>query len=190
MKKRLLIICVCILGGVMIMQSCKKEEDDDDMMTTTPTLYDRVGGTAMVDDPANPGTMIEQGRLTLRSVVDSSIFVIAADPNMTPFFGTLLTEVGAGDLSGLTILSKNLTDFLCSATGATNTDYLYTGLSMADAHDPDVNSRMGMKAGDGDFDNFIADVAVGLGQNGVTDAQLISDLVDLLETTRADIVQM
>lgn len=144
----------------------------------------------MVADPANPGTMIEQGRLTLRSVVDSSIFVIAADPNMTAFFPVLLGEVGVGNLSGFAELSDNLTDFLCDATGSTNPDYAYIGLSMSDAHDPAVNTRMGMKATDSDFDNFIGDVAVGLGQNGVTDAVLIGDLVELLETTRADIVQL
>lgn len=188
MKKNLILFAF-ISGAVLFFSSCKKEDEPMDP-TPTPSLYDRVGGTTLVDDPANPGTQIETGRLTLRSVVDSSIFVIAADPEMTAFFGVLLTEVGAGDLSGLTMLSDNLTDFLCSATGSTNPDYAYTGMSMLDAHDPATNSRMGMKADDGDFDAFIGDVAVGLDQNGVTDADLIGDLVELLETTRADIVQM
>lgn len=187
--KRNLIFIATISTVLIFFSSCKKEDEMIDP-TPTPSLYDRVGGTTMVDDPANPGTQIEQGRLTLRSVVDSSIFVIAADPEMTPFFGALLTEVGAGDLSGLTILSDHLTDFLCSATGSTNPDYAYTGMSMADAHDPATNSRMGMKADDSDFDAFIGDVAIGLDQNGVTDAVLIADLVALLETTRADIVQL
>jgi len=187
MKKYFAIIWVA--AAAVSFTACQKEDDQPEPTPVT-SLYSRVGGTTMVDDPANPGTMIEQGRLTLRSVVDSSIFVIAADPSMTPFFGALLAEVGAGDLSGLTILSKNFTDFLCTATGATNPDYQYGGLSMVDAHNPDTNDRMSMKAGDADFDQFIADIAIGLSQNGVTDAELINDLVELLETTRGDIVQM
>jgi hypothetical protein len=174
---------------MMIFVSCKEDEQPTPE-PPTPTLYSRVGGTTMVDDPANPGTMIEQGRLTLRSVVDSSIFVIAADPEMTAFFPVLLGEVGGGDLSGFVMLSENFTDFLCSATGATNPDYAYIGLNMVDAHDPATNSRMGMAATDADFDAFIGDIAIGLSQNGVTDTELINDLVELLETTRADIVQM
>lgn len=188
MKKNLILFAV-YSSAIIFFSSCKKEDEMPDP-NPTPSLYERVGGTTMVDDPANPGTQIEQGRLTLRSVVDSSIFVIAADPEMTPFFGVLLSEVGAGNLSGFTMLSDHLTDFLCSATGATNPDYAYTGMNMVDAHNPATNSRMGMKADDGDFDAFIGDVAVGLDQNGVTDAVLIADLVTLLETTRADIVQL
>jgi len=188
MKKHLVIL-FCISATLVIYSSCKK---DDDMITSPPTvtLYDRVGGTTMVSDPAVPGTMIEQGRLTLRSVVDSSIFVIAADPAMSAFFPVLLGEVGSGDFSGFNALSDNLTDFLCSATGSTNSSYAYTGLSMTDAHNPATNDRMGMKASDSDFDAFIGDVAVGLSQNGVTDTALINDLVALLETTRADVVQL
>lgn len=187
MKKNLIIV-FAIAAGATMYTSCKEYNEPDP--EPTPSLYDRVGGTTMVDDPADPGNMIEQGRLTLRSVVDSSIFVIAADPEMTAFFPVLLGEVGSGDFSGVVALSDNLTDFLCAATGSTNPDYAYTGLSMHDAHDPAINDRMGMKADDGDFDAFIGDVAVGLAQNGVTDTDLINDLVELLETTRADVVQL
>ncbi len=187
MKKYIAFLSIAAI--TLVMYSCKEDEEMPDPTPTT-SLYDRVGGSTMVDDPANPGMMIEQGRLTLRSVVDSSIFVIAADPEMTPFFGTLLSEVGTGDVSGLTILSDNFTDFLCAATGCTNPDYAYGGLSMSDAHNTATNDRMGSLADDGDFDQFIADIAVGLSQNGVTDVELIADLVALLETTRADIVQL
>ena len=186
-RDRLLILS---FGAIVTFSSSCKEDEQPDPTPADPTLYQRVGGTTMVDDPANPGTQIEQGRLTLRSVVDSSIFVIAADPSMAAFFPVLLGEVGTGDLSGFTALSDNFTDFLCSATGSTNPDYAYIGLSMEDAHEPAVNSRMGMAATDADFDAFIGDIAVGLSQNGVTDTDLINDLVELLETTRADIVQL
>jgi len=189
MFKNKLFLLLPIFAASVFFISCK-EEDTPDPNLTTPTLYSRVGGTTLVADPIAPGTMIEAGRLTLRSVVDSSIFVIAADPTMAAFFPVLLGEVGVGDLSGLGMLSDNLTDFLCSATGSTNPDYAYIGLNMIDAHDPSTNGRMGMAATDADFDAFIADIAIGLSQNGVTDADLINDLVELLETTRADIVQM
>ena len=166
--------------------SCKEEEDE--MEKPTPTLYDRVGGTTMVSDPANSGDMIQQGRLTLRSVVDSAIFVIAADSDLQPYFTTLLGEVGNGDLSGFAALSTNLTDFFVVATseGKVGT---YTGLNMKDAHDPAVNSRMDGKADNDAMDAFIADVGISLGQNGVTDQELINDLVALLETVRGDVVQ-
>ncbi|MBL7999463.1 MAG: group 1 truncated hemoglobin [Candidatus Kapabacteria bacterium] len=176
------------LGFALAIGACKKEET-----TVTPTpasLYDRVGGTAMVNDMSNPGTMIEKGRLTLRSVVDSSIFVIAADPKMQPYFPTLLGEVTKGDLTGFAKLSKNFTDFMCVATGSKN--YTYGGLNMKAAHDPAINKRIPMKISNADFDAFVGDIGTGLAKNGVTsanNAQLVTDLVALLNTTRADIVQ-
>ncbi|MBK7441088.1 MAG: group 1 truncated hemoglobin [Chitinophagales bacterium] len=189
MIKNKMYLVVLAMAATLFYTSCKEDETPDPT-PVTPSLYTRVGGTTLVDDPAAPGTMIEAGRLTLRSVVDSSIFVIAADPEMAAFFPVLLGEVTGGDFSGFVALSDNFTDFLCSATGSTNPDYAYIGLSMTAAHDPGTNSRMGMAATDADFDAFIGDIAIGLSQNGVTDTELINDLVELLETTRADIVQM
>jgi len=169
--------------------SCKK---DDDKTNPTPTLYERVGGTTMVADPKNSGTMIEKGRLTLRSVVDSSILVIASDPAMTKYFPVLFAELGAGNTSGFTALSENFTDFMCAATAAKNTAFAYNGKSMKDAHDPAKNSRMTGKVTAADFDKFVGDIGTGLAQNGVTttnNAQLVADLVALLNTTKTDIVQ-
>ena len=60
---------------------------------------------------------------------------------------------------------------------------------MKDAHNPATNPRMGTKAAEADFDNFIGDVGKSLGKNGVTDAALIGDLVALLNTTKADVIQ-
>jgi hypothetical protein len=169
--------------------SCKKDEDKTN---PTPTLYERVGGTTMVADPKNSGTMIEKGRLTLRSVVDSSILVIASDPAMTKYFPVLFAELGAGNTSGFTALSENFTDFMCAATAAKNTAFAYNGKSMKDAHDPAKNSRMTGKVTAADFDKFVGDIGTGLAQNGVTttnNAQLVADLVALLNTTKTDIVQ-
>ncbi|WP_291722087.1 hypothetical protein [Bernardetia sp.] len=169
------------------MSSCNNDDDDDDNETETPTLYDRVGGTTMVTDPVSGG-QIQQGRLTLRAVVDSAIFVIAADPELQPYFAVLLAEVGNNDLSGFSALSNSLTDFFVVATSE-NTVGNYTGLDMVSAHDPAQNPRMALKADNAAMDAFIADVGVSLGKNGVTDQELINDLVALLETLRDPIVQ-
>ena len=40
-------------------QSCKKSSSS----STPMTLYDSLGGSAMVNDPANPGTNVEKGYL-------------------------------------------------------------------------------------------------------------------------------
>ncbi|WBM75791.1 group 1 truncated hemoglobin [Saprospira grandis] len=175
-----------VLALALFMGSCK-EDDTDDNTNDEPTLYERVGGTTMVADPNNSSQMIEQGYLTLRSVVDSAIFVIAADTVMAPYFQVLLTEVGNGDLSGVTALSASLTNFMAVATGAEN--FSYNGRDMVTAHDPAQYNRMGLAADDAAYDAFIADVGTALGQNGVTDTALINDLVALLETLRSDIVQ-
>ena len=178
MKKYL----VLLLFGALTFTACDKDDTP-----TEPTLYERLGGAQMVNDPANSGQQIEQGYLALRSVVDSAIFVIAADTSLQPFFHTLLMEVGNGNLTGFTALSQNLTVFFAAATGSKN--HTYTGLDMAAAHDPAQNSRMAMKADNADFDQFVTDVGVALGQNGVSDTELINDLVALLETLRGDVVQ-
>jgi hypothetical protein len=175
---------LAILVFSFVLVSCDDENEDD---MTEVSLYSRLGGTEMVDDPANPGTMIETGYLNLRSVVDSAIFVIAADPVLQPYFQSLLTEVGNGNLTGFSALSMSLTNFFAVATGAEN--YSYNGLNMVAAHDPTQNPRMNGRSDDAAFDAFVADVGTSLGQNGVTNQELINDLVALLETLREDVVQ-
>jgi hypothetical protein len=167
------------------MGACSKSSSSTP--TPTSTLYDSLGGTAMVADPANAGAMIEQGRLGIRSVLDSTIFVIAGDPNINGFFKVLLAEVTAGNYSGYTALSNNLTDFVCVASGAK--DFSYGGKSMTDAHNPATNSRMNGKAGSDDFDSFVADLVVGAKKNGLS-SQLIGQVGALVETLRSQVVQM
>lgn len=177
-----------VVLGIVVAVSCKK---DDNTTTPTPTpvtmtLYDSLGGTTMVADPSASGKMIEKGRLGIRSVVDSTIFVIAADPKLNGFFPVLLAEVTAGNLSGFQALSTNLTDFFCVATGAKN--FTYKGMNMKDAHDPAKNSRMNGKAGGADFDQFVVDLVAGAKKVGLSD-QLIGQVGMVVETTRGDIVQ-
>lgn len=178
-----LLLLAGIFGTGLFLTSCKK---DSDKTETTETLYDSLGGSTMVNDPANPGTMIQQGRLGIRSVVDSTIFVIAADTAINGFFQALLAEVTAGNTSGFEVLSKNLTDFACLGTGATS--YTYGGKSMTAAHDPAQNSRMNGKAANDDFDAFVADLVKGAKKNGLSD-QLIGRVGALVETLRTQVVQ-
>ena len=119
-------------------------------------------------------------------MVDSTIFVIAGDAELQPYFTTLLGEVGNGDLSGFAALSENLTDFFCEAAGSENDTY--TGMNMVDAHDPAKNSRMEMKADDAAYDAFVADVVTGAQQNDVPN-DIIQEVGELLETLRGDVVQ-
>lgn len=170
---------------VVINQACNKD-DDDDNPTTTLTLYDSLGGTQMVQDPSDATKMIEKGRLGIRSVVDSTIFVIAADPQLNSFFPVLLSEVTSGNMSGFMALEKNLTDFFSMATGAKN--FTYTGKNMIDAHDPSKNPRMSAKASNANFDRFIEDLVVGAQKNNLP-SYLITRVGQVTETTRSQVVQ-
>jgi hypothetical protein len=198
MKKQLILAAICLTTASIFYTSCKKKDTTTTptpVVTTPagPTLYSRVGGTVTVQDPkAAAGVMIETGRLTLRSVVDSAIYVIAADNQINSYFHVLLTEVGAGNTTGFSALSENFTDFLCTATGSTNPAYQYGGKSMKDGHNPMYNSRIANTVDAADFTQFVNDIGTALAKNGVNstnNASLVNDLVALLNTTKADIVQ-
>lgn len=183
MKTRTNQLMVAIVAMGLVMTACRKEKNDN---TGEVTLYSKLGGTTMVADPRNPGQMIEQGRLNLRSVVDSSIFVIAATPDLQPYFAPLLAEVTSGNTTGLAMLSKSLTDFFVVATGSTTGTY--NGLNMRDAHDPARNPRMALKADNKSYDDFINAVVAGAQQNNVP-MPLIQEVGALIETLRTTIVQ-
>ena len=137
-------------------------------------------------DPANSGAKIEAGRLAVRSVVDSAIFVIAGDDSINSYFTVLLGEVGSGNTSGFSALSKNLTDFICVNIGAK--DFTYTGKSMTDAHNPATNSRISKKVDSGDFGEFINDVVIAAQKNHVP-SNLINSLGGVLVSVEAQVVQ-
>ena len=183
MKKPILMFMLAASSVIIIASSCDKNNDSN---PTTLTLYDSLGGTAMVADPANSGQMIEAGRLGIRSVVDSTIFVIAADTKINNYFSVLLSEVAVNDLSGFQELSKNLTDFFCVATGAKN--FTYSGLNMTEAHDPATNPRISEKVADDDFDQFINDLGTGATQNALPD-YLISRVAEVASSVRGAVVQ-
>ena len=189
MKKLIILSGFAVLGcSALLFQSCSKSSVANSMTNTSkPTLYDSLGGTALVADPANPGMQIEQGRLGIRSVLDSTIFVIAADTAINGNFAVLLNEVTMGNLSGYTALTNNLTDFVCVATGAK--DFTYGGKNMVDAHNPATNSRMTGKAANSDFDAFVNDLVTGAKKNNLP-ANLINSVGALVETLRSQVVQM
>jgi hypothetical protein len=184
MKKLAFLSGIVVLGmTVLSVGSCSKSSST----AAKPTLYDSLCGSAMVTDPANPSVKIETGRLGIRSVIDSTIFVIAGDSKINGHFTVLLQEVTMGNTSGFSALSKNLTDFVAVATGAK--DYTYGGKSMVAAHDPAQNSRMNGKATSADFDAFVVDLVAGANKNHLP-SNLINSVGALVETLRSQVVQM
>ena len=177
-------------------QSCKKSST----ATVAPTLYDTLGGlvtgttkagegAALVNDPANPGTQIEAGKLAIRGVVDSAIFIIAAD-TINSFFTVLLTELGAHNTSGLTALEGNLTNFFSYGTGAPQTGssaVLYTGLSMSNAHNPNVNTRISHVVNANAYTSFTNDVVLAAQKNGVPN-NIIGSLGKIIVSLQPSIV--
>jgi hypothetical protein len=170
------------------------DDDDANNTVTEQTLYDKLGGTTMVTDPNDPNKMIEQGRLSYRSVVDSTIVLIVSDViaeeegNLGAHFAPILAEVSAGNDTNVAVLSDNLTDFFSANTGGGDTN-TYNGLNMVAAHDPEQNPRMGAKADNGDYDKFVGYVGQAAALNGVTDTEIINEVVEVLESIREPIVQ-
>jgi hypothetical protein len=183
-KTTAVVASILMIGGVLVVnQSCSKKSS-----STPPamTLYDSLGGTAKVADPANPGQTIEKGYLGIRTVVDSAIFIIAADTAINGYFQVLISEVTSGNTSGYQKLSKNLSDFVAVATGAK--DYTYSGLNMHDAHNHSGNPRITGTVASDDFDEFVKDVAASATKNGLPD-YLIARLGALLYTVESQVVQ-
>ncbi|ASU34906.1 globin family protein [Mucilaginibacter xinganensis] len=179
-----LFLAAAALVSVLAIESCSNKSNN--VTPVKATLYDSLGGTALVADPAKPGTMIETGRLGIRSVIDSTIFVIAGDSRINGHFTVLLAEVTKGDLSGFSELSDNLTTFVAVATGAK--DYKYQGMDMVAAHDPAQNNRMNGKASSADFDAFVDDVVKGANKNKLP-ANLIGSLGKIIVSLKSQVVQ-
>jgi hypothetical protein len=184
-------LCALVIGSTTLF-SCNK--DNNDPAPATPSLYTRLGGTTKVVDPRNPNQMIEKGRLSYRSVVDTTITLIVKDivannpGNFSAHFAPLVGEVSAGNNTNVAVLSKNLTDFFSANTGGASTN-TYSGDSMTDAHNPTKNPRMGVKSTNLNYDKFIGYVGSAAGKNGVTDQAIINDVVAVLESLRTQVVQ-
>ncbi|MBZ4035704.1 hypothetical protein K6T82_13070 [Flavobacterium sp. 17A] len=170
--------------------------NDDDKPVEKATIYERLGGSAMVSDPDNSGQMIEKGRLSFRKVVNSTIGLIVADiqsnasGNLQAHFAPLLAETGNTQATNIAKLSDNLTDFFSFNTGGTNAVNTYSGLNMVAAHDPAKNPRMGTKASSADYTKFEGYVGAAANKNGVaSNTELYTDIVAVLESLRTPIVQ-
>jgi hypothetical protein len=199
MKKLILISMALALGAMLTLstQSCKKNNT-----TANPTLYDTIGGlvtgttavgsgSTLVNDPVNPGQKIEAGKLALRGVVDSAIFIIAAD-TINTFFTVLLTELSSSPpvTSGFTELEGNLTNFFAYGTGAPQSGssaVLYTGLSMSNAHNPAVNPRISHPVNVNAYASFTNDVVAAAVKNHVP-ANVIGSLGKIIASLETSIV--
>ncbi len=189
------------IGALLIASAAFTSCREDDAVVITPepvkpSIYARLGGTTLVADPDNAGQMIEQGRLSFRKVINSTIGLIAADAgsnasgNLGAHFAPLLTEVGAGNTTGLAELSDDLTDFFSFNTGGTNPVNTYSGGNMVAVHNPATNPRMGVKSTNADFTKFEGYVGAAANMNGVaSNTELYTDIVAVLESLRAPIVQ-
>jgi len=193
MKKFSKITLSVLLVASATLTSCN---NDDDSPMVKASIYDRLGGTTMVADPDNSGQMIEQGRLSFRKVVNSTIGLIVADVqsnaagNLQAHFAPLLAETGSTQATNIAKLSDNLTDFFSFNTGGTNAVNTYSGLNMVAAHDPAINSRMGTKASSADYTKFEGYVGAAANANGVaSNTELYTDIVAVLESLRTPIVQ-
>lgn len=186
MKNLIIVSIIALAFSSAIFESCKKSNSP---AVTRSTLYDSLGGTAMVSDPQNSGAKIEAGRLLIRNIIDSTIFVIAGDTAINGHFTTLLSEVTSGNLTGFNALSKNLTDFVSVNTGAK--DYTYGGKTMVAAHDPAQNPRMGGgKADNSDFNAFEVDLFSGANKAGVpSSTPALISVGKLVESLRSQVVQ-
>ena len=183
-KTAALVLSIGLAAVTLLTFSCSKKNNNP--APAKMTLYDSLGGTAMVADPANPGQMVEKGYLGIRTIVDSAAFIIAGDAQINDYFMVLISELQSGNTSGFQKLSTNLSTFIAVAAGAKN--FTYTGLSMTAAHDHSTNPRISMKVDSADFDEFIKDVAASATKNGLS-AQLLGQVGTLLYTVEGQVVQ-
>ncbi|PKB16647.1 hypothetical protein [Flavobacterium sp. 5] len=189
-------LSVLIVASATLTSCSNNDDEATPMPVAKATIYERLGGTKMVTDPDNPGMMIEQGRLSYRKVVNSTIGLIVADiqsnaaGNLQAHFAPLLAETGDTQATNIAKLSDNLTDFFSFNTGGTNAVNTYSGLSMVAAHNPATNARMGTKASNADYTKFEGYVGAAANANGVaSNTELYTDVVAVLESLRTPIVQ-
>lgn len=161
--------------GVM-MNSCKKSKTNG--ATGTPTLYDTLGGKTPVVDPEDTSLMIEQGYLTIRTIVDTTMFTFASDPLIDTFFNVLRSDDAAGNSSEYISLSTAMSHFIAMAAGSV--DSVYTGPDMYAAHRHATDSNMpNIPLPDSVFNEFVYD----LGQSAINyglSAQVVSQFGSML----------
>src|ERR1700683_640569 len=178
-----------LIGGVLSMAvmlltpSCHKSNGPG----LGHTFYDSLGGTVLVTDPANDGQTVEQGYLTIRTIVDTALLIIQADSLINSYFTIMVTEDTLHTwATEYDKLSLNISNFLAVAAGAK--DYTYTGLSIPAAHNPDSNAYIFTPVKSADFDEFAYDLGQSALDYGLSN-QLISQLGTLLYRYEGQVVQ-
>jgi hypothetical protein len=187
-RKTVLAVTISIGGALLILitliPSCHKSNGSGGGQT----FYDSLGGTVLVTDPANYGQTVEQGYLTIRTIVDTALLIIQADTLINSYFTIMVNEdtlhTSATEYDKL---SLNITNFLAVAAGAK--DYTYTGLSMLAAHDTASNAYILTPVDSAAFNEFAYDV----GQSALVyyglSNQLVSQLGTLLYRYEGQVVQ-
>ncbi len=166
--------------------SCKKSKTTAG--SGKPTLYDTLGGATLVVDPLDTANMIEQGYLTIRTIVDTTMFTFASDPLIDTFFIVLRTDDSEGNPSEFETLSKGITNFIATAAGCTDTAYTYKGPDLYAAHNPDSNSKIPLSVTDTAFNQFVLDIAQSALRYGLS-AQVVSQIGGLLYKYEGQVVQ-
>jgi hypothetical protein len=195
-SKASFLVMATLLSGITLltMYSCNKKKNG----TGGHTLYDSIGGAVLVPDPADSGQVVQQGWLNIRTMADSAVRIMLADSFPIPgdtlrtisgFFTVLQTELSNGDTTGYKALTLNLAKYFATATGCTDTAYLYAGKNMHDAHDTATNPRMTGKVDSADFNRFVYDIAQSATVYGHLSNQLISRLGVLLYSVEGQVVQ-
>jgi hypothetical protein len=183
-KALLLIMILAAVTMGVVMNSCKKSKTS--AATGAPTLYDTLGGKTAVVDPEDTSYMIEQGYLTIRTIVDTTMFTFASDPLLEPFFTVLHTDDSLGNSSEYISLSTAMTHFIAMAAGSA--DSIYTGPDMYAAHHHDSNSNMpDIPLPDSVFNQFVYDLSQSAINLGLS-AQVVSQFGSMLYKYEGQIV--
>jgi hypothetical protein len=177
------VIVIAAMALMFWVASCHKSSSS----SAGRTLYDSVGGTVMVTDPSNFGQQVQQGYLTIRTIVDSALMIIQTDTLINGYFSIMVNEDTLHQApTEYDKLSLNISNFLASAAGSK--DYVYSGPSMAEAHDPGANPNIAAKVDSAAFNEFAYDIGRSAREYRLS-AQLISQLGNLLYRYQGQVVQ-
>jgi len=176
-----------ILGGAVLLLAVTLSCHKSGRPAGNQTFYDSLGGAVLVPDPANFGQSVEKGYLTIRTIVDSALFLIQVDPVINGYFSIMVAEDTAHTTpTEYDKLSLGITNFLAVAAGSK--DYSYTGPTLLDAHNPSTNPNVPGPIDSGAFNEFAFDLGRAAAQSGLSN-QLISQLGDLLYRYEGQVVQ-
>lgn len=185
MKTLAMVIFCCgvLLVVVTLIPSCHKSSN----AAGGRTFYDSLGGTVLVTDPANFGQTVEQGYLTIRTIVDTALLFIQVDTTINSYFSIMVNEDTLHQApTEYDKLSLNITNFLAVAAGAK--DYIYSGPDLFAAHNPDSNGNIPARVDSAAFNEFAYDLGLAARQYNLS-SQLISQLGTLLYRYESQVVQ-